>query len=110
MRDDVSESPFRFCLKGVWQYARLRLEPSQTVEVKHPVSSPTEAIREQLVATNQEYQRLRDEHARYSLQLDQLASKNFLTEREMLEEVRLKKLKLRAKDLMESMVRETQSV
>ena len=80
------------------------------MEVKHPVSSPTEAIREQLVATNQEYQRLRDEHARYSSQLDQLASKTFLSDQEKLEEVRLKKLKLRVKDQMESMVRETQSV
>jgi uncharacterized protein YdcH (DUF465 family) len=69
------------------------------------VSSPTEAIREQLMATNQEYQRLREEHARYALQLDQLASKVYLSEQEKLEEVRLKKLKLRAKDQMEDLVR-----
>lgn len=69
------------------------------------MSSPTEAIREQLMATNQEYQRLREEHARYALQLDQLASKSFLSDQEKLEEVRLKKLKLRAKDQMEDLVR-----
>jgi uncharacterized protein YdcH (DUF465 family) len=72
------------------------------------VSSPTDAIREQLMATNQEYQRLREEHARYALQLDQLATKTYLSEQEKLEEVRLKKLKLRVKDQMEDLVRHAQ--
>lgn len=74
------------------------------------MSSPTEAIREQLMATNQEYQRLRDEHARYAIQLAQLASKSYLNDQEKLEEVRLKKLKLRVKDQMELLVRQVQSV
>jgi hypothetical protein len=39
-----------------------------------------------------------------------LASKNFLTEDEKVEEVRLKKLKLRAKDQMEMLVRQSQVV
>jgi len=69
------------------------------------VSTPTEAIREQLMVSNPEYQRLRDEHARYAAQLDQLSSKHYLTEQEQLEEVRLKKLKLRTKDQMELLVR-----
>jgi uncharacterized protein YdcH (DUF465 family) len=68
------------------------------------VSSPTEAIREQLMASSQEYQRLRDEHARYASQLDQLAAKTYLSEQEQIEEVRLKKLKLRVKDQMEMLV------
>ncbi len=68
------------------------------------MSSITEAIREQLMASNPEYQRLREEHARYAAQLEQLASKAYLTEQDQLEEVRLKKLKLRVKDQMESMV------
>ena len=74
------------------------------------MSSPTEAIREQLMATNQEYQRLREEHARYALQLDQLASKMYLSDQEKLEEVRLKKLKLRLKDQMEMLVQKAQAV
>jgi uncharacterized protein YdcH (DUF465 family) len=73
------------------------------------MSTPTEAIREQLMAANQEYQRLHDEHSRYAAQLDQLASKSYLTEREMLEEVRLKKLKLRVKDQMEMLVQQARS-
>ena len=68
------------------------------------MSSPTEAIREQLMVTSEEYRRLREEHARYSAQLEQLASKTYLTEQEQLEEVRLKKLKLRVKDQMEMLV------
>ncbi len=68
------------------------------------MSAPTEAIREQLMANNQEYQRLHEEHAQYAAQLGQLASKSYLTEQEKLEEVRLKKLKLWAKDRMELLV------
>jgi uncharacterized protein YdcH (DUF465 family) len=68
------------------------------------VSSPTEAIREQLMADNPEYQRLRQEHAGYAAQLEQLAAKHYLTETEKIEEVRLKKLKLRVKDQMEILV------
>jgi uncharacterized protein YdcH (DUF465 family) len=68
------------------------------------VSSPTEAIREQLMADNAEYQRLHQEHARYAAQLEQLAARQYLTEDEKIEEVRLKKLKLRVKDQMEMLI------
>jgi len=74
------------------------------------VSTPTEAVREELMANNAEYRRLREEHTRYASQLDQLAAKNFLTENEKLDEVRLKKLKLRVKDQMELLVRQAQTV
>lgn len=68
------------------------------------MSNSTEAIREQLMVSSDEYKRLREEHTRYSAQLDQLASKTYLNEQEQVEEVRLKKLKLRTKDRMEQMV------
>lgn len=42
--------------------------------------------------------RLREEHQRYSRQLELLSSKQYLSEDEKLEEVRLKKLKLNLKD------------
>jgi uncharacterized protein YdcH (DUF465 family) len=74
------------------------------------MSTPTGAIREQLMAGNEHYQRLRDEHAHYASQLDQLAAKNHLSEEEQVEEVRLKKLKLRVKDQMELLVRQAQTV
>ena len=68
------------------------------------MSSTAEAIREQLMASNMEYQSLREEHAHLSAQLDRLTSKHYLSEEEQIEEVRLKKLKLRAKDQMEMMI------
>jgi len=74
------------------------------------VSTPTEAVRDELMARNEEYRRLRDQHTQYASQLNLLAAKNFLTEEEKVEEVRLKKLKLRAKDQMELLVRQAQMV
>jgi hypothetical protein len=74
------------------------------------VSTPAEAIREELMASNEEYRRLREQHTHYASQLNLLAAKNFLTEEEKVEEVRLKKLKLRAKDQMEMLVRQAQMV
>jgi len=72
------------------------------------VSTPAEAIREELMAKNEEYRRLREQHTQYASQLNLLAGKSFLTEDEKVEEVRLKKLKLRAKDQMELLVRQAQ--
>jgi len=74
------------------------------------VSTPAEAIREQLMANNEQYRRLHEQHTQYASQLNLLAAKNFLTEEEKVEEVRLKKLKLRAKDQMEMLVRQAQTV
>jgi uncharacterized protein YdcH (DUF465 family) len=74
------------------------------------MSTPTATVRDQLMVTNEQYQRLREEHTRYATQLDQLAAKTYLSDSEQVEEVRLKKLKLRAKDQMELMVRQAQSV
>ena len=74
------------------------------------MSTPTEAIREQLMAANEEYRRLRDEHARYANQLEILLGKSHLSPEEQAEEVRLKKLKLRVKDQMEALVRQAQAV
>lgn len=69
-----------------------------------PVSSHTETIREHLMVNNQEYQRLYQEHALYEAQLETLCNKHYLNDQEQVEEIRLKKLKLRTKDQMESLV------
>jgi len=58
------------------------------------------------MASDPEYQRLCQEHARYVAQLEQLSSKPYLSEAEQLDEIRLKKLKLRVKDQMEMLVRQ----
>ena len=47
-----------------------------------------------------EIQRLLTEHQRYSLRLNELLTKPYLSSDEQMEEVRLKKLKLHAKDLI----------
>ena len=57
---------------------------------------------------NEEYQRLREERARYKIQLNELSAKSHLSDEEQVEELRLKKLKLRVKDQMELLVRQAQ--
>jgi hypothetical protein len=74
------------------------------------MSTLTEAVREQLMVGNEEYQRLRTEHARYKSQLNELSAKAYLSVEEQAEELRLKKLKLWTKDQMELMVRQAQAV
>ena len=74
------------------------------------MSTPTETVREQLMVGNEEYRRLREEHARYKSQLLALSSKSHLSDEEQTEEARLKKLKLRVKDQMELLVRKAQSI
>ena len=60
-------------------------------------------VRDQLLASNEEFRRLADEHSQYSQRLDSLIQKKYLSEDEKLEEVRLKKLKLHLKDQMENL-------
>ena len=60
-------------------------------------------VRDQLLASNDEFRRLADEHSQYSQRLESLIQKKYLSEDEKLEEVRLKKLKLRLKDQMLSL-------
>ena len=49
---------------------------------------------------SEEIGRLQAEHRRYAQRLDELVQKPYLSTDEQLEEVRLKKLKLHAKDLI----------
>ena len=53
---------------------------------------------------------LEAEHRRYSEQLEALSQKPYLSEEEQLEEVRLKKLKLRIKDMMAAQRGHPQSI
>ena len=59
--------------------------------------------RDQLLASNDEFRKLAQEHAQYAQRLDSLTTKKYLSEDEKIEEIRLKKLKLRLKDQMEQL-------
>ena len=60
-------------------------------------------VKTHLMATNEHFARLATEHHLYKDKLHELP---YLTDQEQLEEVRLKKLKLRLKDQMESILHE----
>ncbi len=64
--------------------------------------------REDSLSGPDEFQRLAQEHSQYSQRLESLTEKRYLTEDEKLEEVRLKKLKLRLKDQMYTLEHQVQ--
>ena len=62
--------------------------------------------KDELLTNHEEFRKLAQEHTQYSKRLDSLTQKRYLSDDEKLEEVRLKKLKLRLKDQTESIERE----
>jgi len=69
----------------------------------------TEEARRQLLQSSDVYRQLTTEHHTLDDQLRRLASKPHLTDDEQIEEVRLKKEKLRLKDQMEALARRLQA-
>lgn len=65
--------------------------------------SPQE-LREQLLASDAEFQRLAQEHSRYEDQLEQLCKTPYLSSEDIIQQTTLKKLKLRVKDEMERLI------
>jgi uncharacterized protein YdcH (DUF465 family) len=63
-----------------------------------------EELKAHLMETNAEFRQLAAEHCDYAKKLEALEELPHLTDQEKLEEVRLKKLKLRLKDQMEAML------
>jgi uncharacterized protein YdcH (DUF465 family) len=63
-----------------------------------------EQFKAHLMEVNMEFRQLAATHCDYSKRLDELEALPHLTDQEQLEEVRLKKLKLRLKDQMEAIM------
>lgn len=63
-----------------------------------------EEIRQSLFATDSEFRRLAEEHSRCESQLEQIVKSVYLNSEDLLREATLKKVKLRLKDQMESIV------
>ncbi len=65
---------------------------------------PLEEIRQSLFATDSEFRRLAEEHSRCESQLEQILKSAYLNSEDLQREAMLKKVKLRLKDQMESIV------
>ena len=63
-----------------------------------------EHLQAHLMQTNEEFRKLADEHHEHHLLLEALEAKPLLSDREQVEEHRLKKLKLHLKDQMNEML------
>jgi hypothetical protein len=61
------------------------------------------SVQQDFGASSDDLGRLAEEHKKYSLQLEMLLARPYPTEEDKLEVVRLKKLKLRLKDRIESL-------
>lgn len=61
-------------------------------------------LKAHLMATSEEFRTLASQHAQFHKELEELEAKPHLTEIEQMEEVRLKKQKLRLKDQMNAIL------
>ena len=90
-------------------------EPTDSARQPHWEELPNmerielEELKAHLMATNEEYRGLASQHSEFAHKLDELEALPHLTDQEQLEEVRLKKLKLRLKDQMEAIVSHSRS-
>jgi uncharacterized protein YdcH (DUF465 family) len=59
--------------------------------------------RERLSMSDAEYRRLSEQHSQYAAQLEQLSESPYLSAEDIIQQITLKKLKLRVKDEMEQL-------
>ena len=65
------------------------------------MASAARRPRDIVLETDAEYQRLAEQHTKYQTELNKISTSNYLSAEDLLEEIRLKKLKLHVKDEME---------
>jgi len=87
-----------------WYGNRLGVATSLKEELPRMERTAQEEIKAHLMATSEEFRRLASEHSEYAQRVDALEAIPHPSEQEQMEEIRLKKLKLRAKDQMEDMI------
>jgi len=68
------------------------------------MENPQDELKAHLMATSEEFRALAIQHAQYHKSLEELEAKHLLTDEEQVEEVRLKKQKLRLKDQMNAIL------
>jgi uncharacterized protein YdcH (DUF465 family) len=68
-----------------------------------------EELKAHLMATNEEFRLLANQHTEFAHKLDELEALPHLTDQEQMEETRLKKMKLRLKDQMEAIMAQSRS-
>jgi uncharacterized protein len=76
----------------------------------HDMDSNLEELKAHLIATDEAFRRLADQHTEYDRKLEALEAKPAPTEEEKVEEVRLKKLKLNLKDQMSDMMNRARAI
>jgi uncharacterized protein YdcH (DUF465 family) len=67
------------------------------------------APRDVIIETDAEYQRLAGKHQEYEAELQKLSQSPYLNSEDLIEEIRLKKLKLHVKDEMERIAAQVHS-
>jgi uncharacterized protein YdcH (DUF465 family) len=65
------------------------------------MASAQRAPRDILLQTDAEYQRLVEQHRQYEAELQRISKSAYLSSEDLLEEIKLKKMKLHCKDEME---------
>jgi uncharacterized protein YdcH (DUF465 family) len=65
------------------------------------MASAQRAPRDVLLLTDAEYQRLAEQHRQYDAELQRISKSPYLSSEDLLEEIKLKKMKLHCKDEME---------
>ena len=68
--------------------------------------SDREALVQRLLADNEEFKKLRDDHQGYEKELEELKARPFLSADQQWRVSEVKKLKLMAKDRMEAIIRQ----
>ena len=65
------------------------------------MASPQRYPRDILLESDADYRRLAEQHSKYEAELQRLSATPYLNSEDLIEEIRLKKLKLHVKDEME---------